>query len=79
MSKPKVANPALTPAALSEASHALYDALNHKNDLACVLVTTSYLEDCLKTLLRQFFVKGSTGDSIFDHETHGILTDLSAQ
>jgi DNA-binding MltR family transcriptional regulator len=80
MSKQKPKNPTLTPDALSGNIDDFFKAINHENDLACALVTTSYLEQCLATLLRQFFIeKSSTADTIFDHTKQGVLTEISSR
>ena len=80
MTKQKSANPVQTPDALSGKMDDFYKAINHVNHLACVLVTTSYLEQCLATLLRQFFIAGaSTAETIFDYTKNGLLTEISAR
>lgn len=78
MVKPKNVPP--TPDALNLSLDEFFRAINHQNHLACVLVTTSYLELCLSSLLRRYFVEtSSTADEIFDYKTNGVLTDISAR
>jgi DNA-binding MltR family transcriptional regulator len=65
MTKPK--NPPKTLDALSGNLQDFFKAINHDNDLACVLVTTNYLDQCAATLLRKLFrEKPSTCDRVFD-------------
>lgn len=48
-----------TPEILSQDSRAVYDVLKGENDLAAVLISTSYLDECLAALLRSFLVQNS--------------------
>jgi DNA-binding MltR family transcriptional regulator len=73
MSKPRKP---LTPDALSGSIDDFGKAVNHENDLARVLVVTSYLEQCLAALLRRFFLADSTtADEVFNYQG-GFLTEL---
>jgi len=80
MTKQKSKVPILKPDALSGNIKDFIDAINHQNDLACALVTTSYLEQCLATLLGQYFIQGSsTVQTLFDYTQQGILTEISSR
>ncbi len=41
----------LEPEALSERSHQIFDALNDERDLACVLISASFLDECVACLI----------------------------
>jgi hypothetical protein len=41
-------NPALPTEQLTQGHGTFFDAVNHENDLACVVLVTSYLEKCLE-------------------------------
>jgi DNA-binding MltR family transcriptional regulator len=49
---------------LSEDSQRLLDVLNNEADLPAVLVASSYLDECLASLLHRFFVESKTADSL---------------
>lgn len=51
---------------LSKESQALLDAVNEEPDLPCVLISTSYLDQCLASLLEQHFIKGKTAIRLLD-------------
>jgi hypothetical protein len=56
-----------TPPAIEQPSQdarALTDVVNSEPDFACVLITGSFLDQCLASLLRKFFVKCSTADGL---------------
>src|SRR5262249_51825332 len=44
-----------------------YDAVNAESDMACILLCSSYLDQCLATLLHKFFIEGSTSDSLLKY------------
>lgn len=52
--------------ALSKESQALYDAVNNEDDLPCVLISTSFLDQCLASLLERFIIKGNTSKNLLD-------------
>jgi DNA-binding MltR family transcriptional regulator len=51
---------------LSQESQALYDAVNEEPDLPCVLISTSYLDQCLASLLERHFISGKTAKRLLD-------------
>lgn len=51
---------------LSKESQALYDAVNDERDLPCVLISTSYLDQCLVSLLERFFIQSNTAKNVLD-------------
>ena len=51
---------------LSKESQALYDAVNDESDLPCVLISTSFLDQCVASLLERFFINSSTAKSLLD-------------
>jgi len=65
MTKPK--NPPKTLDALSGNLADFFKAINHENHLACVLVATNYLDQCIARLLRNLFrTSPNTCDRILD-------------
>ncbi len=52
--------------ALSEQGKDFYKAINEGSDLACILISTSYLDQCLSSLLSHFFKVGDTSKRILD-------------
>ncbi|MFH0881888.1 MAG: hypothetical protein V2A56_02805 [bacterium] len=53
---------------LSHDSKLLLDALNREDDLACVLIATSYIDKILIKLLKSCFLKGSTSIEVLGDE-----------
>jgi len=51
---------------LSKESQLLYDAVNEEPALPCVLISTSFLDQCLASLLERFFIKSRTAQSMLD-------------
>lgn len=49
---------------LSADSQRLLDVLNNEADLPAVLVASSYLDECLASLLHRFLVESKTADSL---------------
>lgn len=49
---------------LSQHTRALAKVINHEPDMACVLITGSFIDQCLASLLRRFFVKSNTADNL---------------
>lgn len=62
---------------LREESKALYDAVNEEPDLPCVLISTSYIDQCLASLLKQSFTEGDTANRLLD--SRGILGTFMAR
>ena len=58
---------AFTPKELSADSRRLFEVLSTEPDLPAVLIATSYLEQCLLTLLGRNLIQGSTTDRLLDH------------
>jgi hypothetical protein len=50
--------------ALSAESQALYHAVNNEPDFPCVLIVTSFLDQCLGALLERFFVQGQVSAAL---------------
>ena len=60
---------------LRDQQNKFLDALNHETPLACVLIATSFLEQCLSTLLHAFTIKADTSDELRDYR-RGVLRDM---
>ena len=69
-----------TPEAIQKRWQGLFDALNHENDRVCAIVATSYVEHCLRALLRKRFVKCDTAKGLLDptRGALGLLHDAAA-
>lgn len=63
---------------LSEQSQALYDAVNDEPDLPCILISTSFLDQCLTSLIERFFIKSSTAKNMLD-PGRGVLGSFSSR
>jgi len=63
---------------LSEESQALYDAVNDERDLPCVLISTSFLDHCLVSLLERFFIQSDNTKKVLDPRS-GSLGTFSAR
>jgi len=59
--------------ALSAEAKALYEAMNDEPDFPCVLIATSFLDQCLASLLERFFIEAS----VSTHLLKGALGRLS--
>jgi len=57
--------------------HLLFDALNHQEDLICVVVTTSYLDHAFGSLLRAKLVDSETAQKLL--KSSGPIGDLMAK
>lgn len=62
---------------LSEETRHLYDVLNEEKDLAVILIASSFLDACLKSMLEHRLLDSSVTERILDHR--GILGTLSAR
>lgn len=51
---------------LSEQSKALCDVINNETDLACVLISTSFLDQCLASLFERYFIESDTVPKLLD-------------
>ncbi len=51
-----------------------YKSINEGSDLACVLISTSYLDQCLATLLGKHFIVSKTSQNILDPRRGSIGT-----
>ncbi len=51
---------------LSAESQALYDAVNDERDLPCVLISASFIDQCLASLLERFFINSSMAQSLLN-------------
>lgn len=49
---------------LSGDTQKLFNVLNESSDLACVLIGTSYLDETLKSILQNYFVKCNTAKNL---------------
>lgn len=63
---------------LTQQNEAFYKAINEGSDLACVLISTSYLDQCLATLLGKYFIVGKTSQRILDHR-YGVIGSFSSR
>lgn len=62
---------------LSRESQGLYDAVNDERDLPCVLISTSFLDQCLASMLERFFINSSTAKSMLDPRGGSLGTFLA--
>ena len=62
---------------LSEESHQLYDFLNEESDLACVLISASYLEFSLAALLKRHLVEDIVADDFINRSSLRRRADLA--
>jgi DNA-binding MltR family transcriptional regulator len=81
--KPKPPDPAdpkkpLTVDELHKQANSLIDILNHQTPIACVLVATSFIEQCLSTLLHSFTIEGDTSDQLCDYKK-GVLKEMRSR
>ena len=51
---------------LSKATKKLYDVLNESNDLSCVLIGTSFLDETLRSMLQKYLVKCNTAKNMLN-------------
>jgi DNA-binding MltR family transcriptional regulator len=63
---------------LAEESQALYDVLNNESDMACVLISVSYLDYALASLLKHFFIEGKTASKILEPPS-GFLSAFASR
>lgn len=64
--------------ALEVETRDLFHAINKEAALPCVLVSTSFLDECLRSILGRFLVKGKTSEKILDPRG-GILGSFSSR
>ena len=62
---------------LSEETKALFDVLNEERDLAVILIATSFLDACLKSLLEQCLLESGVTEKLLSHS--GALGAFSAR
>lgn len=62
---------------LSEETQQLYDVLNNEKDLAVILIASSFLDACLRSLLEKKLLEGSVSDRMLSHK--GVLGGMSAR
>lgn len=63
---------------LAQESKALYDVLNKESDMACVLISASYLDSGLASLLKHYFVAGDTAREILE-PPRGFLSSFASR
>lgn len=63
---------------LSKQSKDFYEAINEGTDLACVLISTSYLDQCLASLLEKHFTVSDTAQRLLDYR-NGAIGSLSTR
>jgi len=56
----------------------LFEALNSSNDLSCILIGASYLDESLGALLHEFSIESSVTDKII-YDNSSILSTLSSK
>lgn len=69
--------PIIPPEQLSEETRGLFELLNHETDLAVILIATSFMDACLKSILENHFLEGSTSERLLGHA--GIAGTFSAR
>ena len=52
---------------LGSESKEFYELLSTEADFPCVVVSLSFIDQCLASLLHTFFIDGSTADRLLDH------------
>ena len=52
---------------LGSESKDFYELLKSEADFPCVVVSLSFIDQCLASLLHTFFIDGSTADRLLDH------------
>lgn len=67
---------------LSQDSKALYDIINDGSDLSCVLISASFLNECLASLLKRNFIKSDTTHKVLNSNfgslgTFSIRSDIA--
>jgi DNA-binding MltR family transcriptional regulator len=62
---------------LDDESAALYDAVNDQRDIACVLISTSYIDQFLRSILGKYFIDGETSKSLLKYT--GMVGDLHSR
>ena len=60
-----MARMAQSPQEISAKGKLLYEAMNQASPFPCVLVGAAHLEQAVMSLLKQFFIEGSTADKLF--------------
>jgi hypothetical protein len=63
---------------LSTESQSLFDAVNDERDLPCVLISTSFIDQCLASMLAKFAITGNTAGALLDARG-GALGTFSAR
>jgi|GEM_PF-3366672 len=63
---------------LSKQSKDFYEAINEGTDLACVLISTSFLDQCLASLLEKYFIVSKTAQHLLDYR-YGAIGALSTR
>lgn len=56
----------------------LHEVINDGSDLACVLISASYLDKCLASMLQQYFIKSSVAKNVLN-ERGGALGTFSSR
>lgn len=59
---------------LSGDSQRVFDVLNEEQDLAVVLIGTSWLDACLESVLRAYFVESSISEKLLDPRSGALGT-----
>ena len=62
---------------LQEESERLYEALSQEHDVPCILLSTSFLDQCLASLLERFLMDGQTARGLLNYK--GVLGTFSAR
>jgi hypothetical protein len=58
-----------TPQFLNEEAKHFYQAINEGDDLACILLVSSYLDQCVAALLEKFLIEGETSKKLLDYKS----------
>jgi DNA-binding MltR family transcriptional regulator len=65
---------------LSSDSQKMFNILNEESDLACVLIGTSFLDQCLASMLERYFIEDKDiSDSMFNPSNNGALSTFSSR
>jgi len=63
---------------LSRQTRELAEVINDKPDMECVLIVGSFLDQCLASLLRRYFVKSETADNLLSFKK-GNLREFASR
>jgi len=63
---------------LSKDAQSVFTVVSDSSDLACVLIISSFLDQCLVSLLSNYFIQSKVADTLLD-PTKGIIGTISSR